>query len=241
MSRQTHADRARMATRKAQWLQNQTAAWPHRLCCSTSQSCNARMRLTNESKRNRPDVAISRPDMISVNVPDIVHSEHLRVLTPEKGKRKHVPVLFDDASAEVSRLRRCGRGRRAVARLLRHGLRRAGGRRPRTGLGRCRRSGHTGAGYRYRAVEGWDDLPPGYTCRDGAAVCVERKDNVYVFNRGAHPIIVFDRDGKFLTLGARTSGSSTPTAPPWDRTTCFISPMISAPQCANARRRARWC
>ena len=47
-------------------------------------------------------------------------------------------------------------------------------------------------------VEGWGELPPGYTYRDGAAVCVDSKDNVYVFNRGAHPVIVFDRDGKFL-------------------------------------------
>jgi len=47
-------------------------------------------------------------------------------------------------------------------------------------------------------VEGWGDLPPGYSYRDGAAVCVDSKDNVYVFNRGAHPVIVFDRDGKFL-------------------------------------------
>jgi DNA-binding beta-propeller fold protein YncE len=41
-------------------------------------------------------------------------------------------------------------------------------------------------------------LPSGYSYRDGAAVCVDSKDNVYVFNRGAHPVIVFDRDGKFL-------------------------------------------
>ena len=52
--------------------------------------------------------------------------------------------------------------------------------------------------YRYRVVEGWGALPPGYTYHDGAAVCVDSKDNVYVFNRGAHPVIVFDRDGKFL-------------------------------------------
>jgi sugar lactone lactonase YvrE len=52
--------------------------------------------------------------------------------------------------------------------------------------------------YRYRVVEGWGALPPGFTYRDGAAVCVDSKDNVYVFNRGAHPVIVFDRDGKFL-------------------------------------------
>ena len=52
--------------------------------------------------------------------------------------------------------------------------------------------------YRYRVVEGWGVLPPGFTYKDGAAVCVDSKDNVYVFNRGDHPVIVFDRDGKFL-------------------------------------------
>jgi DNA-binding beta-propeller fold protein YncE len=53
-------------------------------------------------------------------------------------------------------------------------------------------------GYRYRVAEGWGELPPGYTYGDSAAVCVDSKDNVYVFTRGAHPVIVFDRDGKFL-------------------------------------------
>lgn len=52
--------------------------------------------------------------------------------------------------------------------------------------------------YRYRVVEGWGELPPGYSYHDGAAVCVDSNDNVYVFNRGAHPVIVFNRDGNFL-------------------------------------------
>src|SRR5262245_24645235 len=56
-----------------------------------------------------------------------------------------------------------------------------------------------GAGqYRYQVVENWGELPPGYTYGDTAAVCVDSKDNIYVFTRGAHPIIVFDRNGKFL-------------------------------------------
>src|SRR6185503_19339102 len=48
---------------------------------------------------------------------------------------------------------------------------------------------------------GWlrtGELPPGYTYGDTAAVCVDSKDNVYVFTRGAHPVIVYDRNGKFL-------------------------------------------
>jgi DNA-binding beta-propeller fold protein YncE len=34
--------------------------------------------------------------------------------------------------------------------------------------------------------------------KDVAAVAVDHKDRVYVFNRGEHPMIVFDRDGNFL-------------------------------------------
>jgi DNA-binding beta-propeller fold protein YncE len=41
-------------------------------------------------------------------------------------------------------------------------------------------------------------LPDGWDLRDVAAVAVDRKDNVYVFNRGEHPMIVFDRAGNFL-------------------------------------------
>jgi DNA-binding beta-propeller fold protein YncE len=51
--------------------------------------------------------------------------------------------------------------------------------------------------YRYQVVEKWGELPLGYTYGDTAAVCVDSKDNVYVFTRGAHPVIVFDRNGKF--------------------------------------------
>ena len=52
--------------------------------------------------------------------------------------------------------------------------------------------------YRYQVLENWGELPPGITYGDAAAVCVDSKDNVYVFTRGAHPVIVFDRSGKFL-------------------------------------------
>jgi DNA-binding beta-propeller fold protein YncE len=52
--------------------------------------------------------------------------------------------------------------------------------------------------YRYQVLESWGTLPSGMTYGEAAAVCVDSKDNVYVFTRGAHPVIVFDRDGKFL-------------------------------------------
>ena len=52
--------------------------------------------------------------------------------------------------------------------------------------------------YRYRVVEDWAKLPDGWEFRDVGAVAVDSKDQVYVFNRGKHPMIVFDRDGNFL-------------------------------------------
>ena len=52
--------------------------------------------------------------------------------------------------------------------------------------------------HRYRVVEGWAKLPDGWELTDVASVAVDSKDRVYVFNRGAHPMIVFDREGNFL-------------------------------------------
>jgi DNA-binding beta-propeller fold protein YncE len=56
----------------------------------------------------------------------------------------------------------------------------------------------TGA-YRYEVVDSWAKLPPGREFNaDVAAVGVDAQDRVYAFNRGAHPVVVFDRDGNFL-------------------------------------------
>jgi DNA-binding beta-propeller fold protein YncE len=56
-----------------------------------------------------------------------------------------------------------------------------------------------GAGeYRYRVIDGWDQLPEGWAYRDVAGVAVDSRDQVYVFNRGRHPMIVYGRDGGFL-------------------------------------------
>jgi len=52
--------------------------------------------------------------------------------------------------------------------------------------------------YRYEVIEDWGHLPDGWSLQDVAAVAVDHKDQVYVFNRGAHPMIVFDREGNFL-------------------------------------------
>ena len=51
--------------------------------------------------------------------------------------------------------------------------------------------------HRYRVIEDWAKLPDGWELKDAAAVAVDSKDRVYVFNRGEHPMIVFDRAGRF--------------------------------------------
>ena len=50
----------------------------------------------------------------------------------------------------------------------------------------------------YEVLEGWERLPEGWSFVEVAGVAVDSRDRVYVFNRGAHPVIVFDKEGKFL-------------------------------------------
>ena len=52
--------------------------------------------------------------------------------------------------------------------------------------------------HRYRVVQNWVKLPDGWSLTDVASVAVDSKDRVYVFNRGEHPMIVFDREGNFI-------------------------------------------
>src|SRR5260370_17149980 len=52
--------------------------------------------------------------------------------------------------------------------------------------------------FKSRIIENWATLPDGWSFKEVAAVGVDSKDNVYAFGRGEHPIMVFDRDGKFL-------------------------------------------
>ena len=58
---------------------------------------------------------------------------------------------------------------------------------------------NTGArALRYVVAEGWGALPEGWRFVEATSVAVDRRDNVYVYNRGEHPVIVFDREGNFL-------------------------------------------
>jgi DNA-binding beta-propeller fold protein YncE len=50
----------------------------------------------------------------------------------------------------------------------------------------------------YQSVANWLKLPEGAKLGPVAAVATDAKDRVYVFHRGKQPIMVFDKDGKFL-------------------------------------------
>ncbi|MCZ6644954.1 MAG: peptidyl-alpha-hydroxyglycine alpha-amidating lyase family protein [SAR324 cluster bacterium] len=50
----------------------------------------------------------------------------------------------------------------------------------------------------YEVLEGWEQLPEGWSFTEVVGVGVDSKDRVYVFSRGEHPLIVFDKEGKFL-------------------------------------------
>jgi DNA-binding beta-propeller fold protein YncE len=50
----------------------------------------------------------------------------------------------------------------------------------------------------YHVVNDWARLPAGWNFGECSGVAVDRHDNVWVFNRGKHPVIEFDQNGKML-------------------------------------------
>lgn len=54
-------------------------------------------------------------------------------------------------------------------------------------------------GLEFEVLEGWQQLPEGWSFTEVVGVGVDSADRVYVFCRGDHPLIVFDKEGKFLT------------------------------------------
>lgn len=52
--------------------------------------------------------------------------------------------------------------------------------------------------FSYEANADWPRLPDDVCWREATAVAVDADDQVYVFNRGDRPMMVFDRDGRFL-------------------------------------------
>jgi hypothetical protein len=50
----------------------------------------------------------------------------------------------------------------------------------------------------YNAIPDWERIPSGYSHPDVAAVAVDSKDRVFLFCRGDHPVMVYERDGRFV-------------------------------------------
>ncbi|MCE2399328.1 hypothetical protein J4G08_00410 [Candidatus Poribacteria bacterium] len=53
--------------------------------------------------------------------------------------------------------------------------------------------------HQYTVKENWWTLPDGWEFGWIPAVAVDSQDRVYVYSRSEHPMVVFDRDGNFLT------------------------------------------
>jgi len=63
--------------------------------------------------------------------------------------------------------------------------------------------------YSYVAAQDWGQLPDGLHLGDVAGIAIDGNDNVYLFNRGDHPMIVLDRHGSII----RTWGEGIFTRP----------------------------
>jgi DNA-binding beta-propeller fold protein YncE len=53
--------------------------------------------------------------------------------------------------------------------------------------------------FRYEVAVDWGRLPDGWSFHEVVGVATDSRGHAYVFTRGAHPVIVFDRAGRFLT------------------------------------------
>lgn len=52
--------------------------------------------------------------------------------------------------------------------------------------------------YTYEVQPGWGKLPSGWEWGWIPAVACDSQDNVYVYSRSEHPLVIFDREGNFL-------------------------------------------
>src|SRR5262245_58225514 len=66
---------------------------------------------------------------------------------------------------------------------------------------RRRHAPHEGScrDFGYTADDHWAKLPHDWSWTEVADVATDSRDRVFVFSRGEHPLMVFDRDGRFLT------------------------------------------
>ena len=65
-----------------------------------------------------------------------------------------------------------------------------------------------GGGFKYAVVDGWGKLPEGMRFgADVPGVATDAQDRVYIFNRGPHPVIIFESNGRFVgTWGEKAFG-----------------------------------
>ena len=53
-------------------------------------------------------------------------------------------------------------------------------------------------GLSFDVIEGWEQLPAGYTHQDVCGVSVDSRDRVYIINRGQPRLMIYERDGSFV-------------------------------------------
>ena len=55
-----------------------------------------------------------------------------------------------------------------------------------------------GGDYTYKVDQDWGRLPEGHEFNQVAGVAVDKEDNVYLYNRSEHQVMVFEKNGDFL-------------------------------------------
>ena len=53
--------------------------------------------------------------------------------------------------------------------------------------------------FSYKFINSWEKMPTGYSWDETVGAIADKKDNIYVFNRGPHPVMVFNNDGDFIS------------------------------------------
>jgi len=58
--------------------------------------------------------------------------------------------------------------------------------------------------YKYERVEGWAKIPEYFVLGDPTDIACDSRDRVYVFCTGNHPVLIFDRNGDFISCWGET-------------------------------------
>ena len=79
----------------------------------------------------------------------------------------------------------------------------------------------------HRLVRDWAQLPKGLNFGECSGVDVDKNDHVWVFNRGAHPIIELDKSGKMLQA--------------WDENTIRVKSAHRSEERRVGKECTSWC